>query len=152
MSLTRRSTRLGDARSLRAPAALSSACLVLLALWPFSAMADPARASLSEDVQPILDAYCVQCHMREVAQGGLVLEQGEARRNLVGIKSSQSARLRVSPGAPEASYLVDKLQGTQVQAGGSGSGMPLVEGAHRRLREQDIQTVIRWIADGAKDD
>lgn len=136
---------------LRAPVALSSACLVL-ALWPFAAMADETGASLAKDIQPIFDGYCVQCHMREVAQGGLVLEQGEARANLVGIKSSQSARLRVNPGAPDASYLIDKLQGTQVQAGGSGSGMPLMEGTHRRLREQDIRAVIRWIADGARDD
>lgn len=89
--------------------------------------------------------------MLEAGQAGLVLEDGEAYGNLVGIKSTQSGRLRVNPGAPELSYLMDKLRGTQVQAGGFGSGMPLSEGSHRPLAQQDIQAIKDWITNGAID-
>ena len=113
--------------------------------------ADDNQTSLALDVQPILDSYCVQCHMLEAPQADLVLEEGEAYPNLVGVKSTQSPQLRVYAGSPEKSYLIDKLRGTQVRGGGFGSGMPLSEGGYRPLAQQDIQTIISWIKGGARD-
>ncbi len=113
--------------------------------------ADDNQASLALDVQPIFDSYCVQCHMLEAPQGGLVLEEGEAYLNLVGVKSTQSAQLRVHAGVPEKSYLIDKLHGTQVRGGGFGSGMPLSEGGYRPLAQKDIQIIVNWITGGAQD-
>ncbi len=109
------------------------------------------QSSLALDVQPIFDSYCVQCHMLEAPQAGLVLEESEAYPNLVGVKSTQSARLRVHAGAPEKSYLIDKLHGTQVRGGGFGSGMPLSEGGYRPLAQKDIQIIVNWITGGAED-
>lgn len=114
--------------------------------------ADDNQSSLALDVQPIFDSYCVQCHMLEAPQAGLVLEEGEAYLNLVGVKSTQSAQQRVHAGAPEKSYLVDKLHGTQVRGGGFGSGMPLSEGGYRPLAQKDIQIIVNWITGGAQDD
>ncbi len=109
------------------------------------------QSSLALDVQPIFDSYCVQCHMLEAPQADLVLEEGEAYSNLVGVKSTQSSQLRVHAGSPEKSYLIDKLRGTQVRGGGFGSGMPLSEGSYRPLAQQDIQTIVNWITGGAQD-
>ncbi len=116
-----------------------------------SVCADDTQSSLALDVQPIFDSYCVQCHMLEAPQGDLVLEEGEAHGQLVGVKSTQSAWLRVSPGAPQESYLLNKLRGSHAVAGGFGSGMPLSEGFHRPLPERDIQRIEAWIRGGADD-
>lgn len=125
--------------------------LLILSILPISATADKGPLSLAFDVQPIFDSYCVQCHMLEVAQAGLVLEDGEAYANLVGVRSSESTLLRVIRGNPENSYLIKKLRGTHIQAGGAGLGMPLVEGTYEPLSKRDIEAISHWIALGAKD-
>ncbi len=53
------------------------------------------------------------CHDAATASADLVLEEGAAFANLVGVPSSQVFRFdRVDPGDPEASYLIKKLRGT----------------------------------------
>jgi hypothetical protein len=65
---------------------------------------------------------------------------------LVGIKSNESPLERVKPGAPEQSYLVKKLNGQQVEAGGSGAQMPFgTEPLDPELRAR----IVRWIEEGA---
>lgn len=64
---------------------------------------------------------------------------------LVGIASSQDAGiLRVAPTDPDASYLIQKLEGTA----GTGGSMPPGGG----LPQADIDTIRQWITDGALDD
>lgn len=123
----------------------------LAILLSLSSIASETPPSLNFDVQPVFDSYCVQCHMLEVAQAGLVLENGEAYANLVDVKSSQSDLMRVHPENAEASYLARKLLGTHVEAGGSGSGMPLTEMGHRPLKDQDLKVIIDWIKQGGQD-
>ena len=132
-------------------AGFSLALLLSVNLLSVNAVASDIPPSLTFDVQPIFDTYCVQCHMLEVAQASLVLENGEAYANLVGVKSTQSDLLRVSPDNTEASYLARKLLGTHVEAGGSGSGMPLTEMGHRPLKDQDLKVIIDWINQGGQD-
>ena len=101
--------------------------------------------SLSADIQPIFNASCVVCHQGNPAAGGMNLESGQAYGNIVNKKSSESALMRVTPGSPENSYLVRKLEGTHTQAGGSGDRMP----PGSSLPAAQIELVRRWISLGA---
>lgn len=112
-----------------------------------------AGAQLGRDVQPILDQYCVSCHMLESPQGGLILETGEAHAALVGVPSTQAPMPRVAPGDPARSYLVHKLRGTHLKAGGSGARMPFAtEGPGGALAPAQIETIEAWVRAGAPDD
>lgn len=111
-----------------------------------------ARFRFSRDVQPILDANCVQCHALEIAQAELVLEDGISYDMLVRHPSTESALMRVAPGAPGESYLLLKLKGAHLEAGGTGLGMPLTEGNYTPLPEPAIAAIESWIAAGAQAD
>jgi hypothetical protein len=102
--------------------------------------------SFKNTVQPILTSNCVVCHQGGSPPGGLSLEPSVAYGSLVNKPSSESPEMRVSPGAPDKSYLVNKLEGTQNQAGGSGAQMPY--GASP-LPGSQIDLVKQWISAGA---
>lgn len=102
--------------------------------------------SYSKDVQPIFNNYCVVCHQIQ-GEAGLALEPNRSYNNLVGVQSTQSStQLLVKAGAPEESYLLAKLNGTQAQAGGSGVRMPY--GA-APLSQAQLNLIRQWITDGA---
>jgi hypothetical protein len=102
--------------------------------------------SLSLDVQPIFNNSCVVCH-QGAGQAGLALEPANAYKNLVNVASTEAAALkRVAPGDPSHSYLLNKLNGTQVQSGGSGAQMPY--GA-QPLAAGQISAIQQWIQAGA---
>jgi hypothetical protein len=101
---------------------------------------------LSADVQPIFNASCVVCHQGSSAPGGMSLESGKAYAALVNVKSSESPLMRVAPNSPDNSYVVRKLEGTHIQAGGSGGKMPL-NGSPLPAAQIDI--IKRWISLGA---
>jgi mono/diheme cytochrome c family protein len=103
--------------------------------------------SLSKDIQPIFDANCVICHQGGAyAPAGLSLQSGAAYSNLVNVKSTESPLMRVAPGSPGQSYLINKLLGTQGQVGGSGAQMPF--GA-APLPQAQITLIQQWITQGA---
>ena len=114
-----------------------------------AAAAGDGNVSLMFDVQPLFDSYCVSCHMLESAQGGLVIEQGEAHRNLVKVPSTQVQMARVDPGRPESSYLLHKMRGTHLEIGGGGLPMPYGSEVSAGISEEAIATIERWIAQGA---
>lgn len=102
--------------------------------------------SFSQDVQPIFNSYCVVCH-QGVGQVGLTLEPGKSYALLVGVPSTENpTELRVKAGAPDQSYLLAKLNGTQVAAGGSGVQMPY---GGTPLSQVQISLIQQWIAEGA---
>lgn len=103
--------------------------------------------SFARDVQPIFDANCVACHQAAGASGGLNLEQGAAYRALVSRKSGESPLVYVAPGDAQASYLLRKLEGTHVEAGGSGERMPLTG----PLDPKFIGVIRDWVGAGAKE-
>jgi len=111
----------------------------------------PPAVSLAFDLQPIFDTYCVQCHLLESAQGGLVLENGEAWTNLVNTDSTQAPLKRVNPGIPAKSYLLNKLRGTHIPVGGSGQPMPYGSEASAGISVNSVELVERWISEGAAD-
>jgi hypothetical protein len=81
-----------------------------------------------------------------VAPLGLALDEGVARGNLVGVASVElPALLRVSPGKPDSSYVMWKIEG---RSGVIGERMPL---GLSPLSAEQIQAVRGWIEAGAQD-
>jgi hypothetical protein len=102
--------------------------------------------SFSADIQPIFNNYCVVCH-QGVGYAGLTLEPNISYGKLVGVASTEDpGELRVKSGAPNQSYLIAKLNGTQVAAGGSGAQMPYNQPP---LSSEQISLIEQWISEGA---
>jgi hypothetical protein len=105
---------------------------------------EPSFSSLQRE---ILTPTCTPCHTNvgRVPAGGLNLLSDVAYGNLVNVASSQkSGAIRVIPGDPDGSYLVQKLEGAP---GIVGLRMPRV-GAP--LTAGQILIVRRWIQQGAQ--
>jgi len=119
---------------------------LLLALLLASCLSGAETVSFSEDVLPILNQYCVMCHIPGAEQAELVLYP-DAWSQLVGISSSQSELVRVEPGNPGKSYMYLKLIGTQETGGGSGLQMPFQQSP---LDPAQIEAIRLWIEQGAK--
>ena len=123
----------------------ASACSTSPGSTP-SATTASTGVSLSKDIQPILNANCVICHQGTAGPMGLNMQVGSAYKNLVNVKSAESPLMRVAPGTPDKSYIVNKLLGTQGQIDGSGAQMPY--GAPP-LSQSQIDLIRQWITQGA---
>jgi hypothetical protein len=93
------------------------------------------------DLQSLVNSRCVACHQNASPAGKLSLQRGGPPENLVGVQSEQADMAFVTPQSPEDSYLYRKLDGTHLDAGGSGERMPL-GGA---LTEADLTVFRDWI-------
>ena len=102
--------------------------------------------SFARDIAPLLNARCASCHLTGQEEGNLALESSAAYASLVGKPSIESDLLRVKPGAPEQSYLMLKVEGRHLDAGGTGVRMPF--GA-TPLDAATLNILRQWIADGA---
>lgn len=109
-----------------------------------SGQLEPTLSSIQDN---IFTPVCTECHAGTTAPEGLRLEEGLAYDNLVEIPSEQVPELfRVEPNAPDNSYLVRKLEGTQsVGARMPRNGPPFLE-------QSEIDVIRQWISDGAMDD
>ncbi len=119
--------------------------LLLPVLAAVLSTAHAETVSFEKDVMPILNNYCVMCHLPGAAQGGLSLYP-DAWSELVGIPSKQSPLLQVEPGSPESSYFYIKLIETGESVGGSGQLMPIQQPP---LAQDQIETIRLWIEQGA---
>lgn len=92
----------------------------------------------------VFDPICSECHAGTNATLGMRLEPGLSHAQIVGVASVEVPALqRIAPGDPEASYLVQKIEGRAAV----GARMPL----GRAPLAQTVITAIRaWVADGAK--
>lgn len=87
---------------------------------------------------------CSACHVGASAPAGLRLDEPNAYALLVGVASSEQPQLlRVDPGNPDQSYLIQKLEGTAAVGG----RMPL---NGTPLAAADIAAIRQWIVDGAQ--
>lgn len=103
----------------------------------------PLAATLASIQANVFNPYCIVCHSGAGAPQGLRLDAASSYANLVGVRSREDSSLfRVSPGQPDASYLVRKLEGTA----SSGEQMPL---GGPPLPASTIAFVRQWILDGA---
>ncbi|HKP56141.1 MAG TPA: hypothetical protein VJV78_05465 [Polyangiales bacterium] len=89
---------------------------------------------------------CTLCHYPGSSTGLDILAVFDSSKGLVGAKSLLSKKLRVAPGAPDDSFLVEKLEQS---APSGGQQMPL---HYERLSQDDVETLRAWIEQGAKDD
>ncbi len=101
----------------------------------------PAGAPLRwRDVAPVLRAHCVRCHQPKGVLGpapeGLRFDTWEALR--------AGERVAVLPGRPQASPLIRAVQGL------SEKRMPL--GGPPWLAAADVERLVRWVSEGARDD
>ncbi len=104
--------------------------------------------SWAVDVYPVLNPP-VNCDCHTPGSGGLMMgDPATAYMNLVGVASTQSPLNRIEPGDTDASYLWHKINGTQMDVGGSGSKMPL--GGLPVLPQETFDIIDAWIAGGAQ--
>ena len=108
------------------------------------------EVTLSRDVQPIFTGNCVfsGCHAGSSPEQGMSLSAGQAFGSVVNVAARELPSMnRVTPDQPDNSYLVHKVQGTHLAAGGSGSRMPLNRSP---LSQSDIDLIREWIQAGAQ--
>jgi hypothetical protein len=105
----------------------------------------PLTADFASIQDNVFTPICTRCHIGASAPEGLQLDAAHSYALLVGVASvEQPSVLRVSPGNPDASYLIRKLEGA---SGISGGQMPL---GGPYLPQSTIDMIRQWITDGAQ--
>ncbi len=105
---------------------------------------DPLIATLPSIQAHIFTPICTACHAGAAAPEGLMLDAANSYGLLVDVPSVQAPDLmRVEPGNPDDSYLIQKLEGTAAV----GARMP--EGGPP-LPQSDINVIRQWITEGAQ--
>ena len=115
---------------------------------------EPTTISFAANIQPIFGTSCALggCHAGAIPAGDLDLGPAAARSELVGVAAMQiPSRDRVVPGDPDASYLVQKIEGT---SGISGQIMPLgcpgaPQGGAVCLNNNQILAIRTWTSECA---
>lgn len=102
--------------------------------------------SFAEQIVPVLRSRCAGCHMTGSEPGNLRLYPSAAYNSLVGVRSVSTGNLLVSAGRPDESYLLHKIKGTHLDAGGGGSRMPQ---GQEQLAQGVIEDIETWIRQGA---
>ncbi|CAN5441480.1 hypothetical protein BH11PLA2_BH11PLA2_24420 [soil metagenome] len=115
--------------------------LVLFAIAPTVFAADTVAKPVSfyRDVRPIFVTHCQGCHQPAKAQGKYVMTDFASL-----LKAGESEKTAITPGKPEASYLLDELKIKEGKA-----KMPKNRDA---LNPLQIETITKWVAAGAIDD
>jgi hypothetical protein len=103
--------------------------------------------SYAEHVEPLILERCLGCHTLEEPEAELVLESGRGYEALVERSSVQVPSLvLVVPGDAASSYLWHKLEHNAAK----GQGMPRTLFGAKRLPEDELELIRRWIAEGAR--
>ena len=108
----------------------------------------PLQASFSSIQANVFTPSCATsgCHRGASAPRGLRLDEAVSYAMLVNVASSEDPGvLRVAPGNPGASYLVQKLEGSA----SVGAQMPLNAAP---LPQATLDVIRQWITEGAADD
>src|SRR5206468_11973127 len=102
----------------------------------------PTLASIQDNVFTVTCAV-PGCHGGAGAQQGLRLDPGFSAGNLINVPSPRDPNLiRVVPGDPDASFIIQKLQGTQTLGDRMPDGGPY-------LTTATVNVIRQWIQDGA---
>lgn len=113
---------------------------------------EPTFSSIQREIFNTTDASgrqaCITCHVAGGPAGFLSLVEGVSYGNLVGRSSgAKPGAVRVIPGDPDNSYLLQKLTGVP---GIVGQRMPRTSGPF--LTDGQISIIRRWIELGANND
>jgi Protein of unknown function (DUF1553)/Protein of unknown function (DUF1549)/Planctomycete cytochrome C len=100
-----------------------------------------ATLAFNKDVRPILAANCYACHGpdRNNRQAGLRLDREEVAKAPLA-----SGHVAIVPGAPEKSALIQRVTDPDEQR-----RMPHISSGKERLGRSQIETLKRWIEEGA---
>ena len=78
----------------------------------------PVHSDFQEIQDTVLSPICAQCHIGSNAPQGLRLDAANSYAMLVNVASSEVPNLlRVNPGNPDQSYMVQKIQGNAAVGG-----------------------------------
>jgi hypothetical protein len=100
----------------------------------------PTLASIQDNV---FTPICTGCHAGAGAPQGLQLTAGNSAANLINVHSPQDSNLvRVIPGDPDHSLLIQKLEGTQTVGQRMPRGGPFLD-------QSTINVIRQWITNGA---
>ncbi|TWU35911.1 DUF1549 domain-containing protein [Novipirellula artificiosorum] len=121
---------------------LCSGVLVLGGIADAADETEPAAEAISfaVNVEPILREKCWGCHQRAKSLGDYVMSDFDSL--LRGGETGQSA---IVPGAPDESYLLEQIVPVNGHAEMPKPPFPA-------LTDGEIDTITRWIAEGAKND
>ncbi len=100
------------------------------------AFADDVSIDFAQDVEPILQKYCIDCHGPDDQESQFRLD-----RLSIMLAGGNSGEPAVVPGEPEKSFLLKLIRHQE-----PGMEMPPDES----LSPQEIDRIERWIADGAR--
>jgi len=104
----------------------------------------PLTADFASIQEHVFTPICTACHAGANAPQGLRLDSANSYDLLVGIPSNEaSSVLRVKPGDPDHSYLIQKLEGRA----SVGARMPF---GGPYLDQATIDVIRQWITDGAQ--
>jgi len=121
----------------------TSACKRADPVGPGEPGIQPTLSSIQEN---IFSTSCALsgCHAGPNPQQGMNLSAGQARENIVNVRSNERPSLfRVEPGAPDSSYLVHKIEGRSSIVG---EQMPL---GGEPLSQEEVNAIRTWIENGA---
>jgi hypothetical protein len=103
-----------------------------------------ANSDFQEIQDTIFTPICTACHVGANAPQGLRLDAANSYAMLVNVASAEvPGTLRVNPGNPDASYIVQKIQGT------AAVGVRMPANGPPYLSQDRIDLVRRWISAGA---
>jgi len=100
------------------------------------------NVSYKNDIQPILNDYCVDCHNSDVKRGNLNFENYDSMMASRYLKRNYPVVITKDPSMSRL-YLV-------VRSNKSSIRMPPEFLGYDRLSDSDIETIRVWIAHGAK--
>jgi mono/diheme cytochrome c family protein len=115
---------------------------------------DAGPVSYQNDIKPIFDALCVDCHRPGAAIDYNFVDPFDPVNGIINRENSwfdKGARQEVivDPGNPGNSFLVAKVADPNLDYDTSGNTMPMLID---RLTQAEMDAVAQWITDGAQDD
>lgn len=120
----------------------SPVVFVCLSVAGFSPAASVGKVDFARDVQPIFTENCLACHGNDTAKvkGGLRLDRAE-----FAFKPAKSGDIAIIKGKPDESPLIKRMCTEDED-----DLMPPPEKAKRPIRPDEIETLRKWIEQGAE--
>ncbi|MEZ6114356.1 MAG: c-type cytochrome domain-containing protein [Pirellulaceae bacterium] len=114
-------------------------CWLLLCLVSTNTVAGAEPIEFARDVLPILSANCFACHGPDAAE-----RQADLRLDVeANAKADGGSGPPIVPGRPELSTIIERMTSDDPE-------LPMPPpSSHKTLKPEQIETVRRWIAEGA---